>query len=131
MFSRKPTPALRAGVIALSLSATLLGLPPRSARADSFAYDGAGRLASATVGGVTTTFAYDGTGALVAERVGAGPATELTVDDSSMEPAPAGHRCAASPCSREQEQPPGVFLFRGRPGFETRRTFSSTTNSTT
>jgi len=42
---------------------------------DTFAYDQANRLMTATVAGVTETYVYDGDGVRFSRRVGAGPVT--------------------------------------------------------
>jgi YD repeat-containing protein len=65
--------------IALALLLALLtGLTARGS--DTFAFDAANRLTSATVSGVTTTTSYDGDGVRVGEQTGADPALELVND---------------------------------------------------
>jgi RHS repeat-associated protein len=65
--------------IALALLLALLtGLTARGS--DTFAFDAANRLTSATVAGVTTTTTYDGDGVRVGEQTGSAPALELVND---------------------------------------------------
>jgi len=51
--------------------------------ADTFAYDGANRLTSATVAGVTETSAYDGDGVRVSRQVGGGPLIRSVTDPAA------------------------------------------------
>jgi len=51
--------------------------------ADTFTYDQANRLTSATVAGVTETYAYDGDGVRFSRRVGAGPVTRYVTDPAA------------------------------------------------
>lgn len=52
----------------------------RSRGGDSFAYDQANRLLTATVGGTTTTNVYDGDGKRTSQTAGANPATSYVYD---------------------------------------------------
>ena len=47
---------------------------------DSFGYDQANRLTSASVGGTTTQYAYDGCGKWASKTVGSNPATSFVYD---------------------------------------------------
>ncbi|MEX1172803.1 MAG: DUF4951 domain-containing protein [Chloroflexota bacterium] len=51
--------------------------------ADTFAYDQAQRLITATVGGATETFAYDGDGTRITRQVGVATPIQYTIDRSS------------------------------------------------
>jgi len=51
--------------------------------ADSFAYDQANRLTSATVAGLTETSTYDGDGVRVSRQVGGGPLTRYVTDPAA------------------------------------------------
>ena len=51
-----------------------------STSSDTFTYDGANRLRTATVAGVIETYAYDGDGVRFSRQVGAGPVTRYVSD---------------------------------------------------
>ena len=51
--------------------------------ADSFTYDQANRLTTATVAGVSETYAYDGDGVRFSRQVGAGPVTRYVTDPAA------------------------------------------------
>jgi len=53
---------------------------------DSFAFDAANRLTSATVAGTTETYAYDGDGTRFSRRVGTGPLTRYVSDPAAALP---------------------------------------------
>jgi RHS repeat-associated protein len=53
---------------------------------DTFIYDGANRLVSATVAGITETYTYDGDGVRFSRQVGAGPLTRYVTDPSGSLP---------------------------------------------
>ena len=54
--------------------------------ADTFTYDQADRLTSATVAGITETYAYDGDGVRFSRQVGAGPVTRYVSDVNTSLP---------------------------------------------
>jgi len=65
-------------------SVTVTAVGVTTARgADTFGYDGANRLTSATVVGVTETSTYDGDGVRVSRREGAGPLTRYVSDPAA------------------------------------------------
>jgi RHS repeat-associated protein len=53
---------------------------------DTFIYDGANRLVSATVAGTTETYTYDGDGVRFSRQVGAGPLIRYVTDPSGSLP---------------------------------------------
>ena len=72
---------MRISALSFVVAAPLLGLTTaRSAFADTYVYDGANRLASATVANATVTYKFDGLGSVVSRCTASGCAAVVTDD---------------------------------------------------